>query len=447
MSSITDILRRFKQNWTEELSPQAIAQACRDAGMRWYESALNPVVTIQIFFVQVLHGNTACEHLTHLTGLSFTAAAYCKARMRVRLEALHLLLARCVDSLQQETFDAARWLGHRVFYVDGSSFSMPDTRELQAHFGQHGEQRPGCGFPTAHWLVLLHAGTGMITKMLAAPLRTHDMAGVAELHPELRAGDLLVADRGFCSYAHLALLLQRGVEGCLRIHQRTIVDFTPGRAHVHPCGGNNASKRGKPRSRWIEQLGKNDQIVQWLKPPNRPRWMNAEQFAALPAAIRVRELRYTIDQAGFRPHQITLVTTLLDAQRYTFSLLASLYQQRWEIETNFAHLKTTMKMDVLKCKTVDGVLRELQVFALIYNLVRQVMLAAASRQRVDVRRISFIDALRWLQTAQPGDQLPTLVVNPLRPQRLEPRVRKRRPKEFPLMKKPRPQLKKELAAK
>jgi hypothetical protein len=447
MHSITDVLRRFKQNWTEELAPHAIAQACRDADMKWYESALNPVVTIQIFFVQILHGNTACEHLTHLTGLSFTAAAYCKARMRVPLAALHLLLARCVEELQQDAFDAARWLGHRVFHVDGSSFSMPDTPALQAHFGQPGQQRPGCGFPTAHWLVLLHAGTGMIAKMLAAPLRTHDMSGVAQLHPELRAGDLLVADRGFCSYAHLALLLQRGVHGCLRIHQRTIVDFTPGRGHVHPAGGKADRKSGKPRSRWIQQLGQNDQIVEWLKPPKGPQWMSDEQYAALSSSLTVRELRYTVQEKGFRPRQITLVTTLLDGQRYPLCELAKLFQQRWEIETNFAHLKTTMKMDVLKCKTVDGVLRELAMFALIYNMVRQVMLAAARRQGVDVRRISFVDALRWLQSASPGDALPNLVVNPLRTNRLEPRVRKRRPKEFPLMKKPRRQLKKELAGK
>jgi Transposase DDE domain len=444
MGSITDILRRFKQNWTAELAPDAIAEACREAGMKWYESALSPVVTIQIFFVQILHGNTACEHLTHLTGLSFTAAAYCKARMRIHLEALQLLLARCVAELQHETFGAARWLGHRVFYVDGSSFSMPDTPPLQAHFGQHGEQRPGCGFPTAHWLVLLHAGTGMITKMLAAPLRTHDMAGVARLHPELSAGDLLLADRGFCSYAHLALLLQRDVHALLRIHQRTIVDFTPGRAHVHPRGGKAGRKKGLPRSRWIEQLGATDQIVEWLKPPQRPQWMSESQYAALPACFVVRELRYTIHDKGFRPKEITLVTTLLDAQCYALADLALLYRQRWEVETNLAHLKTTMKLDVLKCKTVDGVLRELTVFALIYNLVRQVMLEAARRQAVDVRRISFIDALRWLQSAQPGDKLPTLVVNPQRNNRLEPRVRKRRPKEFPLMKTPRRQLKKEL---
>lgn len=444
MCSITDVLRHFKQNWTEELSAAAITQACRDAGMQWYESALTPVVTIQVFFVQVLHGNTACEHLSHLTGMSFTAAAYCKARMRLPLESLHLLLQRCVAQLQHDTFDTARWRGHRVFHVDGSSFSMPDTPQLQAHFGQSGQQAPSCGFPSAHWLAMVHAGTGMITKMLAAPLRTHDMSETVQLHPELKAGDVLVADCGFCSFAHLVLLFQRGVHGVLRMHQGTIVDFTPGRTHVLPGQGKSDHKKGKPRSGWLRQLGATDQIVEWFKPTKNPGWMSSQQYAALPASVVVRELRYAIHEKGFRPREITLVTTLLDAECYSLPELASRFRQRWQIETNFGHLKTTMKMDVLKCKTVDGVLKELQVFALIYNMVRQVMLEAACRQNVDINRISFIDALRWLQTATPGDVLPALVVNPHRPNRLEPRVRKRRPKHYRLMTKPRRQLKKEL---
>lgn len=108
MRSVTDIIDRFKQNWTKELSPDAIDQACRDAGMEWHDSILNPIVTIQIFFMQVLHGNTAIEHLSHLTGMTFTAAAYCKARMRVQLKVLRTLLERCVEQLQQETFETAR---------------------------------------------------------------------------------------------------------------------------------------------------------------------------------------------------------------------------------------------------------------------------------------------------------------------------------------------------
>ena len=130
----------------------------------------------------------------------FTAAGYCKARMRIKLEVFQLLLQRCTESAQEQTLDAGRWLGHRIFMVDGSSFSMPDTPALQHYFGQPGGQQAGCGFPVAHWLVLMHMGTGMITKMLTSPLRTGDMSKMAELHPELRADDVLVADRAFSAF-------------------------------------------------------------------------------------------------------------------------------------------------------------------------------------------------------------------------------------------------------
>ena len=149
---------------------------------------------------------------------------------------------------------------------------------------------------------------------------------------------------------------------------------------------------------------------------------------------------------GFRVKQVTLLTTLLAADVFTLEELADLYRHRWEIETNFGHIKTTMKMDILKCETVDGVLRELHVFAIVYNLIRQVMISAAHRQKVAVNRISFIDALRWLQNAQEADELTNLVVLPLRPYRYEPRVRKRRPKKYKLMTKTRNELKQELAS-
>jgi Transposase DDE domain len=138
------------------------------------------------------------------------------------------------------------------------------------------------------------------------------------------------------------------------------------------------------------------------------------------------------------------VTTLLDEGLYPLDELAKLYGMRWRVELYLRHLKTTMKMDVLKCLTVDGVLKELAVFAIVYNLVRVVMIEASHRQGVDVERISFVDALRWLEQAEPGDDLPKLVVNPDRPDRFEPRVRKRRPKQYPLMRKPRSELRKAL---
>lgn len=442
--NIAEVVRQFKQNWTSQLEPQAIENVCREAGLTWRNRLLNPVMTVQLFFLQILNGNTACTHLRHLARMAFTATAYCKARTRVKLEVFQTLLSRVAGALGQHTLDTGLWLGHRVFLVDGSSFSMPDTPVLQQHFGQPGGQKKGCGFPVAHWLAMMHAGTGMLTKMLAAPLRTHDMSGVTELHPELRAGDVLVGDRAFCSFVHLALLLKRGVHGLMRIHQRQIVDFTPHRKHAVPGKGKTAYQKGMPRSRWLRQLAGTDQIVQWHKPTECPNWLDPNQFATLPATLVLRELRFQLTEKGFRTKQITLVTTLLDGAVYSFEAVAELYGQRWRIETNFGHIKTTMKMDVLKCKTVEGVLKELTVFALIYNLVRQVMLAAAGRQHVDVERISFIDALRWLTHAQPGDKLCQLVVNPHRPFRIEPRVRKRRPKQYPLMTQPRDVLRKKL---
>jgi hypothetical protein len=444
--SIEQVVRQFKNNWTQELNEASLEQTCRDQGMNWNQTLLNPIMTIKIFFLQILHGNTAMTHLRILTKLSFSASAYCQARMKIPLQIFQSLLAQTAAQMQDDLSDAQRWLGHRLFLVDGSSFSMPDEPCLQKEFGQPSGQQEGCGFPVAHFLALMYAGTGMITKVLTAPLRTHDMSGMVELHPELQKGDVLAADRAFCSFAHLALLGLRGVQAVFRIHQRQIVDFTAGRPHVEPSKTSQQDMKGMPRSRWIRAFGLEDQLVEWFRPDEPPTWMTDEQYATLPDSLEVRELRYRVDRKGFRTQEVTLVTTLVDAQAYSAEELALVYYRRWSIETNFGHLKTTMKMDVLKCETVEGVLKELAVFVLVYNLVRLVMVEAASRQQVDVDRISFIDALRWLQSAEPDEELPKLVVNPSRPNRYEPRVRKRRPKQYPLMTKPRKVLKQKLAA-
>jgi hypothetical protein len=440
--SITDLVKRFKQEWTRELEPEMIERACREAGHAWTERTLGPVMTLQLFFLQILHGNTAMAHLPRLARMAFTASAYCQARARLPLRVFQLLLWRARDAMQEKTLDEGRWLGHRTFFVDGSSFSMPDTPSLQAKFGQPGAQRKGCGFPVAHLLALFHAGTGMITQVLTAPLRTHDMSQTPHLHPQLSDGDVLVADRAFCSYAHLCLILRGNLHALFRMHQRQLVDFTPNRQYNMP---GKKRRKGLPSSQWICSLGARDQIVRWFKPKQCPKWLSAEEFAALPDSIVVRELRYRITRPGFRCDWISLATTLTDAEAYPFEALAQLYLDRWAIETAFGHLKTTMGMDVLHSKTVDGVLKELHVFCLVYNLVRLVMLQASRRQNVPVDRISFIDALRWLATTVLGDPLPPLVINPHRPNRLEPRVRKRRPKEYPLMRNTRSKLRKSLA--
>jgi hypothetical protein len=188
-------------------------------------------------------------------------------------------------------------------------------------------------------------------------------------------------------------------------------------------------------------------VVEYFKPTRGPGWLSAAAYAALPESYLVRELRYRIEVPGFRTREVTLVTTLLDAVVYPAEALAELYMTRWRVEEYLKSLKITMKMDVLKCTTVAGIHKELTMYAIAYNLVRLTMWEAGERQEVAADRISFIDALRWLRGAEEGEEMPGLVVNPVRPGRYEPRVRKRRPKQYPVMKKPRGELRKELREK
>src|SRR3954447_26115678 len=442
---IVSVLRRFQNAPAQQLDRPQIVDACRQVKHTWRTCLLDPVALIHLFLDQILHGNTTINHLVRISGRSFTGSAYCQARSRLPLAVFQELLRRVADRIRPAIDDTGKWHGHRVFVADGSGFSMPDVPELREHFGQPGVQRPGCGFPVAHLLALFHVGTGMLIKIVTAPLCTHDMSGVAQLHPQLRKDDVLLGDRGFCSFAHLALLVARGAHGVFRIPPRQIVDFTPHRAHARP--GQKRAPKGLPRSRWLRGSGPTDQVVAWLKPEERPDWMTAERYASLPEELVVRELRYRTGRAGFRVREVTLVTTLVDAESYPLVELAELYRKRWEVKGNLKNLKTTMKMDILRCETVAGVSKELLMFALVYNLVRLVMLEASRRQGVPVDRISFVDALRWLSEARPGVALPKLVVNPDRADRVEPRVRKRRPKQYPLMTKPRSELRKALLEK
>jgi IS4 transposase len=442
---IAAVLTRFKTDWAAQLQPDAILAVCQEAGYTsWRDRVLTPVTTIQLFLLQILHGNTACSHLPHLSGLRFSASAYCQARAKLPLHFFALLLERFGSAVQSSALDEGRWHGHRTFFVDGSGCSMPDTPALQKAFGQSTVQRPGCGFPMAHLLGLFHAGTGALLKLVVAPLFTHDLAQVPQVHPMLAPGDVLVADRGLCSYAHLARLAQAGVHAVLRVGARQIVDFTPGRPFVTPSVRRTPAVKGIPRSRWLKALGVQDQLVAWLKPTTCPSWLSREALAALPDSLVLREVRYRIGTSGFRTREITLITTLLDAETYGVRDLARLYRQRWQVETALAHLKTTMRMEVLHCKTVPGVLKELTVFAIVYNLVRLVMCQSATLQRLNIERISFIDALRWLGALGSEVPLDALIVNPIRPHRVEPRVKKRRPKSFPFMITPRHVLRQQL---
>lgn len=443
VTTIAAALAQVKDDLPRMIEHHVVKYLADHPDWDWRQRLLDPLTTTLLFTTQVLHGNTAINHLPHLSGMNFTATAYCNARSRLPLALLQAVSDGVTGELAPEA-DDIRWRGHRMYNGDASSFSMPDTPKLQAHFGQPGGQLPGCGFPVATMLTTCNAG-GFITGAHAMPLRTSEASQIDKLHEQLEPGDVLVYDRAGCSYAHLGLISQRNLHAIFRMHQNRIVSFRPRRKHARQCG--KKKRVGKPKSQWLCRLGKRDQLVRWFKPKTKPRWMSREAYDALPGELVVRELRYRVRRRGFRTRTITLATTLLDPEKYPAGELAEQYLRRWEIELNFRHLKTTMGMDVLKCKTVDGVLKELAMFVLVYNLVRLVMLRAAQRQKVPPDRISFVDALRWLRDARDSgdpDAMLNLIVNPKRPDRVEPRVVKRRPKKYPLMTRPRQELRQAL---
>jgi len=443
--TIVDALQSIKRNVAQCLTAVAIHRACRDVGHHWRERELGPAPTVHTFLLQVLHGNTACTHAIRLTELECTAEAYCQARKRLPLAVLERLLAQTCAAARRTNAEPT-WFGHRTFLVDGSSFSMPDTPELQAAFGQPGEQQPGCGFPVAHWLTMFDAQTGLLVKHLTAPLRTHDLSKIGAMHEALRPDDILVADTGFASYAHVALLSRQKLHGVIRAHQRQLISFRKDRRlrGKQPKGTVALFATG----RLIQKLGKYDQLVEYDKPKARPTWLSAEEYALLPEQQRLREIRFRTKLPGGRTQVVTIVTTLLDPEEYPAWAIAELYGVRWEVETNLRHVKTTMGMEVLRCKTVEGVLKEVNVYVLVYNLVRLVMLKQAQEQSQELTRLSFVDALRWLMQAvvRPTTKL-QVRQNPHRPNRQQPRVRKRRPKAYKLMTKPRRQLIQDLYSK
>ena len=445
MVSIDRLLGQVKDDLRTLLEPQTILEQCRRVGHRWRSSPLNPAVLVQLFVLQILHGNLACSALRHHSEESFSVSAYCQARRRLPLAVIEALVRRVAQTLESVCDQQGLWRGHRLWRVDGTGVSMPDTPELRDHFGQSKMQPTGCGFPVASLVVRMHAGTGMFLDMIVGPLVRHEMACAAQLHPKMRAGDVLVGDRGFCSYAHLGLLLQKKMHAVLRLHQRIKTSFKTDR----PCALDLpwGQRRGVPNSRIVRQHGRDDQVVTYFKRASmKPRWMSQADFDALPDQIEVRELRYRIRRPGFRVRQVTLVTTLTDAERYPADELCEIYGERWQVEVDLRSLKISLGMDVLHCKTVEGVMKELWMFVLVYNLVRLVMLQAACRQKVPVDRISFVDAWRHLRQHGLGEVLIDLLVHPRRPDRVEPRVIKRRMKKFPLMVKPRAELRQPLIA-
>ena len=309
--------------------------------------------------------------------------AYCKARKKIPLETIDKIHTHLVERMQKNTPHRNLWHGRQVKLVDGTTVSMPDTPDNQARWPQSTSQKPGCGFPVMNVVALFCLATGALIKAATGPRKQHETILFKELWKELKKGDLLVSDRGFCSFGTFVNLLLRKVDLLMRLPENKI------------------------RRAIGDQLPKSesfDVIIDWKCPAKRIPSMTDEEFAVLPASIRVRVLRYTIAKAGFRTQRVTLVTTLLDAE-IKEEELASLYFRRWGIELHFREIKISMHMDVLRCTTPNMIERELKMHFVAYNLIRCVMQKAALTHDADLPRLSFkgcLDAVRQFANATHG---------------------------------------------
>jgi len=428
MTTIVAALRRVNDHLPELLSERFINSLATKLGIGWRKRVLHPAVMVHVLIMQILFCNAAYTHLPRLSHRRFTAAAFCKAKQRLPLALLDHLIAAIWRRCSYGE-DAVRFHGHRTFFADGSSASVPDTPSLQGQFGLPTSIKLGCGFPVMKLLMLFDASTGLIRQVLQNPYRSHESRLIHQMHPLLEKGDVLVADRGFCSFVHLANLLGQELHGLFRLHQRVKTTFEA------------AGRWANMRQQLVRILGPGDQLVVYCKLKVCPKWISQTDYDRLPQELILRELRYRVGRGGFRSQEVTLVTTLLDPQIYPAAELVELYGRRWQVELNFRHLKTTLKMEVLHGKSPKMVQTEILAYVLVYNLVQLVIHEAARKQGVLPERISFVDAVRWITTADGHDDLSPLLMNPLRLGRFEPRVRKRRHNGYSYMMRPRAKLK------
>lgn len=441
MASIRSGVDRIKGDPTELFDPHVVERACREAKHTWRKRTLDPLRTLRAFAVQVAHGNTAIAHVARLVSTGgvereFSDSAYCQARARLPVA----VVRAAFDDFTVRARDArdpsdGLWCGHRTALIDGSDINTPDTPGLRSAFGVSSNCPTGAGLPSIHTLTIFDAHAGLLLDVHAAPVHTHDQRHAPDLHPALRPGDVLVGDRGFTSYIHLHRLTTIGCHGVFRASASWKIPFPAKRGERTP---NTYNRHRSKEPLLVELIDRDDQVIEIVKPRNRPEHLTPEEFAKVPAKMVVRAVRYKVEGKGLRTHAVTLLTTLIDAKKYSAKDLAALYLMRWRIEVNLRHLKRTMGMDRLRCQSVDGVKRELLMFALVYNAVCAVRARAARAQGVEPTCISFVDTLRALRpsiraaTTRIADP-PGLRVWPARMPRTHPRQLKRQHSHFNVM--------------
>jgi hypothetical protein len=420
------------------LDGEIVRSALVEEKLKFRVRTYTPLITLWTFLTQVLDSDHSCRKavsslIAFLVSQGQPAPSpdtsdYCKARKRLPLSFIIRLVRKVGELLEEKASTAWLWKGRSVYSVDGSTASMPDTRPNQRVYPQPVSQKPGVGFPLARFVVIISLATGAVLDAALGPCfgkRTGETSLLRTLLQRMKTGVILLGDRSFASYFGIAELLQREIDGVFRMHQRRKIDFRRGRC-----------------------LGMSDHVVIWQK-PERPEWMDEATYARMPDEMRVRELRFKVGQPGYRVDEIVLVTTLLDPVAYTKEDLADLFLKRWNIELDLRSIKIVMQMDVLRCKSPDLVDKEIWVHMLAYNIIRQLMVTAAAKNGAEPRELSYKATLQALtafrdvmRTAQPErraqlwDALFVAIAYDRvgdRPGRVEPRAKKRRPKQYDLL--------------
>lgn len=431
------------------LSEDLVARALTAINVFWMDRIYSPLVTLWVFLGQVLSADHSCRSavarlLAHRLSrgqspCSGETGAYCQARKRLP-EKFFADIARQTGRVLEANVDPHwLWKQRRVYIYDGSSVSMPDTPENQSEYPQPIVQKPGVGFPLARIAAVFSLACGAILDVgicRYAGKGQSEMGMLRTLWNIFLPGDVMLADRLMCAWTEMVTLKLRGVDSVCRLTSHRTADF----------------RRG-------QRLGPDDHLVKWPKPA-KPRSIDQDTYSTLPEFLMIRECRVRVEQPGFRTQTLVVATTLLDADEFTLDDLVQLYRARWNAELDLRSLKQTLQMDILRCKTPELVRKELWTHILAYNLIRTIMAQAAIKHGMDPRSISFKGALQTLEAFQPmialQGQHNTVFRNILyrhllnaiathrvadRPDRFEPRLRKRRPKKYDLLMKPRHQVK------
>lgn len=439
----------------QELLPMEIIEnILREIGVKYRSRIYNPVVIVWSFLSQVLEPDHSCQNavsriMAYLADEdrkipSANTSAYCQARKKLPEELFKKLLEKSAKNNEDKIDKKHLWRGRPVKSIDGSTVSMPDTLKNQSAYPQPSSQKKGCGFPLAKIGVLFSYATGSVVGIVIDIFKTHDIKLARKLTDYLKRGDILLGDRAFCSYLDICLWQQKGIDTVVRLHQGRLQKGKKRPKYtVYPPFKQKKKTRKSPP----------DCLIIWSKPNRKPPDISPEDFDILPNDLVLRELHCYICIPGFRTKEITVVTTLLDAVEYPASAILELYESRWQTEVNLRNLKTILGMDILSCQTPEMIRKEIYVYLLAYNLLRSIMYDAGAtfdcqpiRLSLQATRQHFNNfSSRWdnktqLQAAKIYQIMLEQVADSYQKKRVgrvEPRVRKRRPKAYPLMQEPR----------